>query len=132
VKPPPKPASASATSHIAGVKVFVRGLKLEAEIGVHDHEYGRTQPLIAEIELDVAIPGWDRLSDIFNYETIVAKAKAVAAEGHFQLVERFAGHLARACMEDARVKRARVRVEKPMALAPVAETAGAEIILERD
>jgi dihydroneopterin aldolase len=113
------------------VKVFVRALRLDAEIGVHDHEYGRTQPLVVDVELEVAVSGWDRLADIFNYEAIVSKAKAVAAEGHFQLVEAFAGRIAQSCLEDHRVTRARVRVEKPSALAPDAAAAGAEIELVR-
>jgi dihydroneopterin aldolase len=114
------------------VKVFVRELRLYAEIGVHAHEYGRTQPLIIDVELDVAVTAWERLGDIFNYEHILAKAKAVAAEGHFQLVEAFAGHLAQSCLEDARVTRVRVRVDKPSALAPDAAAAGCEIELVRD
>ena len=43
----------------------------------------------------------------------------------------FAEKLARVCLEDPRVSRARVRVEKPEALAPYAEAAGAEITLVR-
>lgn len=115
----------------AGAKVFVRGLKLDAEIGVYDHEHGRFQPLIADVELDIAPSHWDRLGDTINYETIAAKAKAVAAEGHFQLVEAFAERLCLSCLEDPRVSQARVRIEKPTALAPAADAAGAEIILVR-
>lgn len=116
---------------MAGVKVFVRGLKLEAEIGVYAHEHGRRQPLIADVELDIGAAGWERLADTINYEMIAEKARQVAAEGHFQLVEGFAERLGQACLEDERVARVRVRVEKPLALAPEAAAAGAEIILAR-
>ena len=63
----------------AGAKVFVRGLQLDAEIGVYDHEYGRHQPLVVDVELDISPSAWDRLADTINYETIATKAKAVAA-----------------------------------------------------
>ena len=116
---------------LAGAKVFVRGLRLDAEIGVYDHEHGRQQPLECEVEMDIAPGSWDRLADTINYETIASKAKAVAAEGHFQLVEAFAERLGRLCLEDERVSRVRVRVEKPLALAPQAAAAGAEIVLVR-
>ena len=116
---------------LVGAKVFVRGLKLDAEIGVYDHEHGRRQPLECEVEMDIAPHAWDRLADTINYETIASKAKAVAAEGHFQLVEAFAERLGRLCLEDERVSRVRVRVEKPLALAPQAAAAGAEIVLVR-
>ena len=117
---------------VVSAKVFVRGLTLDAEIGVYAHEHGRHQPLVADVELDLAVVGtWDHLADTINYETIVASARAIAAEGHFQLVEAFADRLARACLADERVTRVRVRVEKPLALAPQAEAAGAEIVLVR-
>ena len=115
----------------AMTKVFVTGLRLQAEIGVYRHEIGKLQPLLVDVELDVPSAGPGRLSDTFNYEAILKAARAIAEEGHIELVETFADRLARACMADPRVTRARVRVEKPLALAPDAVAAGAEIILER-
>jgi dihydroneopterin aldolase len=47
------------------------------------------------------------------------------------LVETFAHRLAERCLADPRVSRARVRVEKPLALAPDAVGAGVEITLAR-
>lgn len=116
---------------IEAAKVFVRAIRVEAEVGVYTHEHGRRQPLVVDVELDVAATTGDRLGDTVNYETIVAKAQAVAAHGHLKLIETFAERLARACLEDSRVSRARVRVEKPEALAPHAAAGGAEIILTR-
>ena len=118
-------------SRIVITKVFVRGLKLDAQIGVYAHEKGRTQPLVIDVELDVAVTGWGALSETVNYEIIVAKARAVAAVGHRGLVETFAHHLAEACFEEPRVTRARIRVEKPLAFAPDASGAGVEITAVR-
>ena len=112
-------------------RVFVTGLEVQAEIGVYRHEIGKVQPLIVEVELDVPTAGAERLADTLNYETILKAAQGIAAEGHIQLVETFAERLARACLADARVTRARVRVQKPLALAPHAVGAGVEITLER-
>lgn len=112
-------------------KIFVTGLKVDAEIGVYAHEKGRAQPLIADVELDVPAAGVEKLSDTVNYETILTAARDIAAEGHIQLVEAFAERLARACLADPRVMRARVRVEKPLALAPHATAAGVEITVVR-
>ncbi len=122
---------ASDVGHIARLKVFVRALKLDVEIGVYEHEYGRTQPLIVDVELEVVGGGWERIADTINYETIAAKARAVAGEGHFQLVEGFADRLGLACFDDERVTSVRVRVEKPEALAPHAAAAGAELLIVR-
>ena len=116
---------------LAASKIFVTGVKVQAEIGVYRHEIGRVQPLIVDVELDVATGSSDRLADTFNYEAILSAAQGVAAEGHIDLVETFAHRVARRCLADPRVSRARVRIEKPLALAPDAVAAGVEIVLER-
>ena len=112
-------------------KVFVTGVEVQAEIGVYRHEVGRLQPLRVDVELDVPTAGAERLADTLNYETILTAAQEVAGSGHIQLVETFAERLARRCLADPRVSRARVRVEKPLALAPHATGAGVEITLVR-
>jgi dihydroneopterin aldolase len=112
-------------------KIFVAGLKIEAEIGVYPHERGRPQPLVVDVELDVPTAGAERLAETVNYETIAKTAREVAATGHIMLVELFAERLAQACLADPRVTRARVRVEKPMALAPQAAGAGVEVTVVR-
>ena len=112
-------------------KVFVTGVKVQAEIGVYRHEIGRVQPLIVDVELDVPTDASDRLAHTFNYETILQASLDVANEGHIALVETFAHRLATRCLQDPRVSRARVRVEKPLALAPDAVGAGVEIVVQR-
>ena len=110
-------------------KVFVRGLRLEAEIGVHGRELGRRQPLVIDIELEIELGQGRGLGETVDYERIAAAARALAAEGHIGLVETFARDLGRRLLDLARVRRARVRVEKPEALAPQAAGAGVEIIV---
>ena len=114
-------------------KVFVRGLTVAAEIGVHAHEEGRSQPLVVDVEMDVAAPaaGWRSIGETVNYERVGEHARAIAAAGHIGLVETFAWRLANACLAEARVIRVRVRVEKPMALSPQAQAAVVEITVER-
>ena len=123
---PPQPAG-----RIVMTKIFVTGLKLQAQIGVYRRERGRGQPLVVDVELDVPTAGAEHLVDTVNYESVVAAARGVAAEGHIALVEDFAERLARACLADPRVTRARVRVEKPLALAPDAAGAGVEVTMVR-
>jgi dihydroneopterin aldolase len=122
----------AATPRFVSAKVFVRGLTVDAEIGVHAHERGRRQPLIVDVELDVAAGGWRSIGETVNYERIVRHARDLADSGHILLVETFAWRLAGACVAEPRVLRARVRVEKPHALAPRAQAAGVEIVVERD
>jgi dihydroneopterin aldolase len=116
-------------AYIAAARVFVRGIVVQAQIGVHDHEHGRSQPLTLDVELELAAKGFERLADTINYENIVAWAHETAAVGHVKLVETFAEQLALTCLRDPRVLSARVRVEKPQALAPA--VAGVEVVLKR-
>ena len=124
-------AQPAAHGRIVMTKIFVTGLKVEAQIGVYAHEKGRAQPLVVDVELDVPAAGVEKLSDTVNYEMVGEAARAIVAEGHIGLVEAFAERLARACLTDPRVTRARVRVEKPLALAPHAAAAGVEITVVR-
>lgn len=110
--------------------VFVRGLKLEAGIGVHDHELGRLQTLVIDVTLSLDPHPVERLGDTINYETVATTARLIAGAGHIGLVETFAERLAHACMEDGRVRRCAVRIEKPGALAG-AVAPGCEIVLGR-
>jgi dihydroneopterin aldolase len=119
----------SSAIELAGAKVFVRDIAVQAEIGLYPHEHGRAQPLRVDVELDVTPSVSDHVADIVNYETIVAWTREVAATGHIKLVETFAEQVALACMRNTRVLAARVRVEKPEALAPA--VAGVEVLLRR-
>ncbi len=109
--------------------VFVRGLRVDASIGVYPHEHETTQPIFIDVRLDLgatAPPVDDRLGETIDYEAIANQAKALARQGHVQLVETLAERLADWCLEDCRVTTVTVRIEKPNALA-AADAAGVEI-----
>jgi dihydroneopterin aldolase len=108
--------------------VFIRNLEVLAHIGVHGHERGKPQPVRINVDLGVEdeAPTEDRLENVVDYEAITGKIRAIVASGHINLAETLAERIAQSCFEDARVKRARVRVEKLHAL-PGAESGGVEI-----
>ena len=108
--------------------VFIRNLELPAQIGVHHHEVGKVQPVRINVDLGVEdlFDLGDSLAKVVDYGVIEGKIRAILAEGHLNLVETLAERIASACFEDARVKTARVRVEKLHALS-AAESAGVEI-----
>ena len=115
---------------LEGLTVFVRGLTVEAGIGVYDHEHGRLQTLILDVTLELGAQPVEHLADTVNYETVAEAARAIVAEGHIGLVESFAERLALACLQDSRIRRVVVRVEKPGAL-DGAEAAGCEVAFVR-
>ncbi len=112
------------------MKVFVRGLRVDAYIGHYAHERGRTQPLEVDVELTLLVKDVQRLADTLNYETLAKAATDLAREGHVDLVETFAERLAARCLDDPRAVCVRVRVEKPGALSAAA-AAGVEVIRTR-
>ena len=112
------------------LRVFMRGLELEAEIGVHPHERGRAQPLRVDVEAELAPGAVEAIADTLNYETLRALALALADRGHIELVESYADDLAGAVLRNTAALRVRVRVEKPQALAG-AQAAGVEVVLSR-
>ncbi|WP_254063041.1 dihydroneopterin aldolase [Caulobacter sp. S45] len=112
------------------LSVFVEGLALSAEVGLYPHERGRFQPLSVDVELYLSPAHVAGISGTVNYETLVDKAKALAASGHIELVETFAERLAAACMDHPRAQRVRVRVRKPEAIAG-ADAAGVELTAVR-
>jgi 7,8-dihydroneopterin aldolase/epimerase/oxygenase len=109
--------------------VFIRDLALDAHIGVHRHEHGRTQPIRVNVDLAVAETAertGDRLEDVVCYQAVADRIRAIVARGHVKLVETLAEMVAQACLEDPRVLSARIRIEKPDAL-PGASSVGVEI-----
>lgn len=117
---------------VSRLNVFVRGLILSAEVGVNAHEYGRRQPLIVDVELTLAPISAEHIADTVSYSWVVREAKALAESGHFRLIETFAERLARALLADDKVLSARIRLEKPQALAPDAAAGGVEITVARE
>ena len=110
VHPLPIADSADRTRH-----VFVRDLVLDCSIGVHRHERGAHQRVRINLDLSVAedlLPHGDELDNVVCYERLVDGVRAIAGSGHVNLVETLAEEIAAFCLEDRRVLRARVRVEK--------------------
>lgn len=110
--------------------VFVRGLRVEAGIGVYDHEHGRLQTLLIDVTLDLGPQEVHGLSDTINYEGVAAACRRIVAEGHVGLVETFAERLALDCLTDPRIRAVTVRVDKPGAL-EAAAGAGCELTYRR-
>lgn len=116
--------------------MFIRDLVLTASIGVYPHEHAARQRIRINIDLAVtddggaklsrAAVGQDDLSRVVDYEAIVNRVRAIAAAGHIQLVETLAERLCEACLADARILIARVRVEKLDVFAD-ATSAGVEV-----
>lgn len=113
------------------VLVLIRNLEVLSRIGVHGHEHGKPQPVRINVRLTaMESPPDDRLEHAIDYEAVTEKIRALASAGHINLAETLAERIAASCLEDPRVVRACIRVEKLHALAG-AEAAGVEITRTR-
>ncbi|WP_448189135.1 dihydroneopterin aldolase [Azospirillum sp. sgz301742] len=100
-------------------RVFVRDMVMDASIGVYDHEKVAPQRIRLNLDLEVVGSG-------VTGEDGVAAIRAVAGQGHTTLIETLAERIAARCLQDARVRKAIVRVEK-LDVFPDAASVGVEI-----
>ncbi|MBL8658979.1 MAG: dihydroneopterin aldolase [Rhodospirillales bacterium] len=108
--------------------VFIRDLVLLCCIGVHRHE--RTDHQRIRINIDLAVRDDrdldDDIANVVCYEKITMRVREIVASRHIKLVETVAEEIAAMCLEDLRVKSARVRVEK-LDILPDAASVGVEL-----
>jgi dihydroneopterin aldolase / 2-amino-4-hydroxy-6-hydroxymethyldihydropteridine diphosphokinase len=112
-------------------QIVLRGLRLMTVVGVLDHERQTAQPLELDITMHVDLSEAcrsDDLDDTVNYGAVCETIEQVAAEQHDLLLERLAGRIADAVLEQPRVEAVDVALRKlrpPVASA--LETSGVTI-----
>ena len=112
-------------------RVFIRDLVLSCSIGVYDYEKLAPQRVRLNVDVTAREPGAaldDDIAKVVSYDDLVKGIRAIAAEGHINLVETFAERVAALCLADPRVVTVRVRIEKPDV---IVEAAGVGVEIER-
>lgn len=110
--------------------VFIRDLTLSASIGIYGHEKEHRQSI--RINVDLAVREGDisavddDISNVVCYEEVATRIRRLVDGGHVNLVETLAERIAALCLQDRRVRLARVRVEK-MEVFPDVTSVGVEI-----
>jgi 7,8-dihydroneopterin aldolase/epimerase/oxygenase len=120
-----------ADARVAIRHVFVRNLVLNCSIGIHQHERLAVQRI--RVNLDLAVREGetngkldDELTNVVCYEDLTNGLRALASREHVNLVETLAEDVAAMCLDDDRVRSARVRIEK-LDIVNDAESVGVEI-----
>ena len=95
----------------------IRDLEIDVPIGILEHEKRRPQRVRFNIAAIVADSGRHESTDVADYVSyaeVIGKIKALAASGrHIPLVENLAEEVAGLVLEDARVLRVVVDIQKP-------------------
>ena len=110
----------------------IRDLEIEFLIGILEHEKRRPQRVRLNISVVVPDSGSHESTDVADYVSyadVIEKIRALAASGrHIPLVENLAEEVAELVLEDARVSRVVVDIQKPDI---VPEAGGVGVTIER-
>jgi len=101
-------------------KIRVKNLLIRTYIGFNPDELINKQDVIINIEIETDIPASameaDEPHDILDYKTITKKVITLVQDGQFKLLEVLTKNILDLIMQDEKVTRARVEVDKPHAL----------------
>lgn len=114
-------------------RIFLRGLRVDALIGVYPHERLRPQPLLVDIELRLAHSRAcysDELADAVDYGEVVQQVRRLAAANRCLLLEAFAQQVADALLASCPATAVTMTVCKPGIFAE-ADAVGVTIHRER-
>ncbi|MCE5259787.1 MAG: 2-amino-4-hydroxy-6-hydroxymethyldihydropteridine diphosphokinase [Chloroflexi bacterium] len=110
-------------------RILIKDLLVRIIIGVNDDERRSRQDVLINVVMEVdTLPAGvsDNIDDSVNYRTVAKRIIQLAEHSRYYLVERLAHELAGLCLEDPRVQRVTLQVEKPNALR-FAESVGVEV-----
>ena len=114
-------------------KILIKGLKVNAILGIYDHERTTPQEFIIDLALstDTRKAGKsDDFADCLDYESLSNDCLALAQTAQRLTVEALAEDIARLCLGREGVKKARVRVLKTQAI-PFTNAVGVQITRKR-
>ena len=94
--------------------IFVRDFVLPVEIGLYEHEQGRTQSVRFSVTVGVARPAAvpHRIGDVLSYDVITDLIRSIVARGHIILTETLAEDIAAGVLAHERALTVTVRIEK--------------------
>lgn len=102
-------------SHIA-TKILINDLVLMMSIGIYEQEKQVPQRVIINLEALLAESHAhlsDDIADAVSYEVLINEITALSQARHYELVETFAEDIAQMALQDQRIARIKLRVEKP-------------------
>jgi D-erythro-7,8-dihydroneopterin triphosphate epimerase len=100
--------------------IRIKSLLISTFIGFNPEELLNKQDVLINLEIELDIPikvlESDEPTAIYDYKTITKMVISLVENGKFKLLEALTKRILDLSMDDIRVKRARVEVDKPHAL----------------
>ena len=100
-------------------KIYIRDLAIRCIIGVNEDERTEKQDVIINVILftDTGKAGQtDALEDSVDYKKVKKAIISLVESSEFLLIEKLADEIAKVCLDDAKVQKVDVTVDKPGAL----------------
>ncbi len=114
-------------------KIHIRDLLVRCIVGIYDEERAAKQDVVINITLYAdfsAACHSDHIEDTVDYKRIKKQVVAMVENSQYFLLEKLADAIAGICLNDPKVRRVQVCVDKPGALR-FARTVAVEITRER-
>lgn len=115
-------------------KLQINHLTLDSVIGVNSHERDKKQSIIINLEIwtDLDAPAKsDNIHDSVDYKKLYDQIVNLVENSRFYLIEALAYAIAKKCLENKKIKKVFVKVEKPNALRQ-AKSVSVEIIRKNE
>jgi 7,8-dihydroneopterin aldolase/epimerase/oxygenase len=111
--------------------VFVKGLKLDALIGVNAWERRIRQAVVIDLEMafDIArAAASDAIADTLDYKAVSKRIRSIVETAAYELVEALAEHIAKSLMAEFGIPWLKLTITKPGA---VRGSVGVGLVIER-
>ena len=100
-------------------KIYIRDLEIRCIIGVNQDERTEKQDVVINVILftDTRKAGrTDDLADSVDYKRVKKAILSLVESSEFLLIEKLADEIAKVCLDDSKVQKVNVTVDKPGAL----------------
>ena len=100
-------------------KISIRDLSIRCIIGVNEDERTEKQDVVINVTLftDTRKAGQtDALEDSVDYKKVKKNILSLVESSEFLLIEKLADEIAKVCLDDSKVQKVNVTVDKPGAL----------------
>jgi dihydroneopterin aldolase len=119
------------------IRIFVHDCRVPLNVGLYESEIGHPQPVLINVECEAHLSRrYDDIADkelshVINYQPLYEFITTELVQmGHIYLLESVADTIASFCFRDARIIKARIRLEKT-SIFPGAAGGGIEIVRTR-
>jgi len=100
-------------------KIFLRGLEVQAVVGIWDWERNVTQKVVIDLEMasnNRKAAATDRIEDTLDYKRVAKRVSAFVEQSKYQLVETLTERIAEIVVSEFDIPWVRVCVSKPGAI----------------